>query len=270
MQTPTEALRRLRFRNRLMRASLTERRARDLTAADRVLVSYPRSGTTWVRFLLYELVTGTEAEFGRVGARIPYVGRHRHTPPSLRSGGRLVFTHDLPTRNAAPSIVYLVRDPRSVVLSEYRWQQRRRVAPGPFDRFVRDFVDGRTNAWGSWDAHVTAWLASPAAETDRCLVVRFEDLRADPERQVRALANFLGIDASDAAIERAVENNRLERMREKEDGGVILADSRNDVRFVASGAVDAWQQQLDPELAENISAAFTANLDRLGYAADRR
>jgi hypothetical protein len=256
MQTPTEALRRLRFRNRLMRASLTERRARDLTAADRVLVSYPRSGTTWVRFLLYELVTGTEAEFGRVGARIPYVGRHRHTPPSLRSGGRLVFTHDLPTRNAAPSIVYLVRDPRSVVLSEYRWQQRRRVAPGPFDRFVRDFVDGRTNAWGSWDAHVTAWLASPAAETDRCLVVRF--------------ANFLGIDASDAAIERAVENNRLERMREKEDGGVILADSRNDVRFVASGAVDAWQQQLDPELAENISAAFTANLDRLGYAAERR
>ena len=270
MQTPTEALRRLRFRNRFMRSSLTELRARDLTAADRVLVSYPRSGTTWVRFLLFELVTGAEAEFGGVGGRIPYVGRHRRTPPSLALGGRLVFTHDPPTRNGSPSVVYLARDPRSVVLSEYRWQQRRRVAPGPFDAFVRDFVDGRTNPWGSWDAHVSAWLTGPAATEGRCLLVRFEDLRADTVGQLRRLADFLAIEASDEAIARAVDHNALGRMREKEDAGVVLSDSRDDVRFVASGAVDAWQRQLDPALAEHITTAFASNLDRLGYPAERR
>ena len=223
-----------------------------------------------MRFLLFELVTGEEPRFGRVGTQIPYVGQHRRAPASLPSGGRLVFTHDLPTSNTAPSVVYLSRDPRSVLLSEYRWQQRRRFAPGPFETFAREFVEGKTNPWGSWDGHVSRWLADDGASGRRRLVVRFEDLRADAVGELRRIADFLGLDASDDAIERAVSHNDLARMREKEDTGSILADSRTDLRFVGSGEVAGWRERLDPALADEIATAFAGNLARFGYEGANR
>jgi hypothetical protein len=266
MQQATDAIRRFRFRSRVIRHTLAELRARSLADRDGLLVSYPRSGTTWLRFLLFELVTGSEPRFGGVGEQIPYVGRHRRTPPSLPSGGRLLFTHERPTARVPRRVVYLARDPRSVLVSEYRWQQRRRYAPGPFDRFARDFVRGATNPWGSWGDHVSSWLADPGDTVHR-LVVRFEDLRADTAGQLAMVARFLGIDASDEAVARAVEHNTIERMREKEDSGVAQDDSRQDVRFVADGAIDAWRIEIPPDVSRTVAAAFLPAMERLGYDA---
>src|SRR5688572_26204499 len=67
-------------------------RHRRLRSADAFLASYPRSGSTWTRFLLFELLTGTPADFTPVIRTIQYIGDHHDSPALLPGGGRLIKT----------------------------------------------------------------------------------------------------------------------------------------------------------------------------------
>ncbi len=140
--------RRARFRSRVLRKAVVLSRYRGLTPQDVVLGSYPRSGTTYVRFVLAEIFTGTPSRFGRVRGAFPYVGGHFSAPRLLPDGGKLVYSHELhsgPCRRA----IYLIREPRDVAASEYRWLMRRGRTPGPPETFLRDFLKGRSNPWGA-------------------------------------------------------------------------------------------------------------------------
>ena len=89
--------------------------------------------------------------------------RHPHR------GARLIRSHE--TRGVrGHRVVYLVRDPRSVVLSEYRWQQMEGHFEGGFDAFLADFLDGSCNPWGSWGDHVRFWLGDSAESAPRLVV----------------------------------------------------------------------------------------------------
>ena len=159
--------------------------------------------------------------------------------PNRRSS----YTHDRAIGRAGRA-VYLARDVRDVVLSEHRW-----IARGgtqlELSTFVRDFSEGRSHLFGSWNDHVRYWL--DFSLKDALLVVRFEDLRSDP-RNISAIAMFIGLDPSDEAVHRAVDDNSLERMRAKEErpvGGPAAARHRGAVR--GQGAVGGWRSKLTQE-----------------------
>ena len=232
-----------------------------------MLASYPRSGTTWLRFMLTEVLTGEDARFGPDDQPIIYVGGHAAAPDVLPGGGRLIFTHEtLPVGDRR--VIYVVRDPRSVALSEHRWLLRRGLAPPTFDQFVDEFLRGRSNPWGRWDAHVHAWLEAEAARANHLLVVRFETLRAAPEPQIAEVLTFLGAIADPTVVSRAVVNNDLERMREKEEEApdrAFAAGVRRDVRFVKEGTT-GWKNELSIAHADAIERTFGDTMARLGYA----
>jgi len=124
-------IRSLRFKSKPLRAPVVALRHLGLREHDVFLACYPRSGSTWLRFILAELLTETPAEFKTVNAQIPYVGRHPNAPPSLPGKGRLIGTHELrlpPGKRA----IYLIRDPRDVAPSYYQWQLRHGVFSGAF------------------------------------------------------------------------------------------------------------------------------------------
>ena len=74
------------------------------------------------------------------------------------------------------------------------------------------------------------------ARKDALLVVRFEDLRSDPAEHLRAIAMFIGLDPSDEAVHRAVDDNSLERMREGRAGpSEVLQQHDTAERFVGKG-----------------------------------
>jgi len=64
-----------------------------LRSCDVFLASYPRSGSTWLRFILQEILTGEPSRFENVNQRIAFVGRHGNAPSLLPSGARLLQTH---------------------------------------------------------------------------------------------------------------------------------------------------------------------------------
>jgi hypothetical protein len=232
---------------------------------DAFLASYPRSGNTWLRFMLFEALTGTPAGFHSVRRAIPHVNPYRDTPPLLANGARLFLTHEQYGRHFRhAAAVYLVRDVRDVVISEYGRRQMTLSYAKDFDQFLEDSLRGRIHRFGSWTDHVAGWTHRAASDDGSLLLVRYEDLKADPAKKLREVLEFLGEPRSPSMIRNAVENNRLEAMREKEDH-VRLPEARPGFRFVNKGVSGSWREQLDPRQIRRIEEASGRILEQLGY-----
>jgi len=256
---------RLRYRARpLIGPVATTVRHLRVRRGDAFLASYPRSGNTWLRFMLFEALTGRPAQFDAVRRAIPHVNPYQTAEPIVSGVGRLYLTHEQYSHvyGGFPAI-YLVRDVRDVVLSEYRRQQMNESYPGAFDAFLEDFLAGRIHRFGSWNDHVAGWRFTGASDR-RSMLLRYEDLRRDPARGVSDALSFLGAPRPADVVERAVEHNALDAMRGKEDR-TTLPDARPGFRFVNAGASGSWRDRLSAEQIRRIESVTGATLERLGY-----
>src|SRR5580704_18750665 len=69
-------------------------RHRGLAPADVILGSYPRSGSTWLRFVLYEILSGESSSFDKVNAGLRGISDYQHAPGLLPENGRFIGTHE--------------------------------------------------------------------------------------------------------------------------------------------------------------------------------
>jgi Sulfotransferase domain len=262
-----------RLKEAIARRPVVWARHQGLRRDDAFVVSYPRSGTTWMRFLLYEALTGRSSDFETLYKAIPYIGRQRGAPALVGDGGRLIFSHETHSIGNRRT-VYIVRDPRSVVLSHYRFHKRRGEFDGTFDEFFRRFLDGRTNPFGAWDAHVNFWLESEAGRNGNVHTIKFEELRRDTAGVLQGVIEFFGGSPDPDRISQAVTNNDLEHMREKEDkapAGDHFARTKNpEIRFVGAGAAAGWKEELDSGQVAEMESRLGPTLRRLGYQSSSR
>ena len=245
-----------------------------LKREDVILGSYPRSGSTWLRFTLFEILTGKPSSFGDVNSAFRGLKDHRQAWHVLPGGGRFIGTHE-PFRASYRRAVYLVRDVRDVVLSEFAFEQNLGIGRQNLDEYLKDFVGGRKRH-GSWQKHAQSWLDSPLASNGDLLVIRYEDLRQDSVKTFMKIADFLGMSKDRDAVERAVANNSVQRMREKEDRlykeenyAAVPSRPVKSVqpggRFIRSGKMGGWQQQLTQEQLRVIEEHTGNILQRLQY-----
>jgi hypothetical protein len=261
----------LRWR-RGVRPVITRLRFMGLSLDDVLVASYPRSGSTWLRFLLTEILMQESAEWPLVNRVIPGAGEHFDAPKILPNGGRLIQTHD---RYAGPCsrAVYLVRDIRDVILSEYRWELRDGVRRS-LDKQIQLSLTGGTpmSLFGSWHDHVAYWLDSELARRGDLLLMKYEELRQDPDDKLRELLRFLGAEATDTQIASAIEHNSLDRMREREERAVDAGISAGDPRYpwIGQGAVMGWRSKMTDEQLARVDERAGDVLARLEYPTTER
>jgi hypothetical protein len=263
-KSPTSAWR--KFRRELTKTKLRVPhiwlRHRGITPTDVFWAAYPRSGSTWSRFTLYEILTGREASFHAVNHAIPGVGRHRFRPHMLPGNGRLISTHEQ-YRTEYKKAIYMVRDARAVALSEFSYTRSLEFFRGDFDEFLEVFLRGKISGFGPWPQAIASWLNSPIAGTDNFLLVRFEDLRQNPVEGFKRMADFLGVNVDQERVRQAVANNSLDRMKEKErvePQRVSAGDG-----FVRSGSVEGWRSKLTPAQDRLVEQHAGSLLRALGY-----
>lgn len=269
-------IRRVRYRvsSSRLRVPVLWLRHRGLRDSDVFLGSYPRSGSTWLRFTLYELLSGKSATFESVNQHMRGPGTHNLGLAALPNAGRFLSTHE-PHRPEYRRGVYLVRDVRDVVSSEFWYEKERGFGSRDFDEYLRKMLNGEKK-YGSWQDHVLSWLDSEAARSGNLRVIRYEDMRRDPEPVLAELLEFLGRPAEPSVIQRAVENNALESMRAKEDalhekpGKVRFPEkpalpASEDGRFVRQGLVGGWRRKLPLHAVQLIEQFAGTALARAGY-----
>lgn len=203
------------------------------------LASYPKSGNTWVRFLLYTYFYGEVADSAMVGKRIPDIHAGDMASATSETRTQLVKTHwglssGMPHVERTAGAIYIVRHPRDVLLSMLDYYRLRDPkATWTDEHFVRLFIrDGADpgslrNGFGSWDANVLTWLSQRRFPL---LVVRYCDLKANAVAELRRMVQFLGEPVDEPRLAAAVQACTFERMRELEsreksanhDGNVFI------------------------------------------------
>src|ERR1700683_5198578 len=93
---PESIVGKLRFRlsKTKLRVPMQWLRHRGFRPADIFFSTYPRSGTTWTRFTMFEILTGESATFESVNSLMLGVGMQGQARSVLPNGGRLIGTHE--------------------------------------------------------------------------------------------------------------------------------------------------------------------------------
>ncbi len=255
-----------------------------------VFASYGKSGRTWVRVMI--------SRYYQLAYRLPdnlimgFDNFHRMN----RAIPRIFFTHDNYLRGYTGNVdskkdfydkktVLLVRKPQDVAVSQFfQWKYRMRPAKKSMNRYpahgaeisVYDFVKDPNQGL----EHIVDFMNGWARELSRIkqlLVVRYEDLRADPEAEMRRIVEFLGMEPDEALIRDTVEFASVENLRQKEkenyfwrSGSRVQARDVNDPNTfkVRKAKVGGYRDYFDDAQVAELDALVDSRLDPVfGYTA---
>ena len=235
---------------------------------DIFLVSFPKSGNTWTRFLLANLRFPNEpATWANIDRLVPDPTGTAKKDFDRIPRPRIIKSHEC-FDPRYPRVIYIVRDPRDVVVSQYHYHRkiRRIEVDSPIEKFVPRFLAGETCPHGSWGQNVATWLYTSEGDP-RFLLLRYEDLVADTARELAKVVDFLKLAAGRDQIAQAVERSSADRMREMEkaqDNG-LFKGSRNDMSFVRAAGSGGWKTGLPVPMVAKIESAWGPLMRHLGY-----
>ncbi len=253
------------------------------------IASYPKSGNTWVRFLVCNLVFGPQSSAAALNRLAPDIhelpGTLERPAATALLKTHFPFSSALPLAEHTAGALYVVRHPADVMLSNFHYARRRGSAGGEdraeLSQYLGRYLAARGDPrWvdlkmGGWDENVRSWLA--VKHPFPVLLLRYEDLLAGAERGARQICAFLGLARSDEQIERAVSGASFRRMREIEQSDI---DARRvgifykpylqpsidaGLRFMRAGRAGEGAQVLTADERRRIEAAFGPVMRELGY-----
>ncbi len=241
-------------------------------ADDTFLVSYPRSGNTWTRFLIANLVHPDKpVSFTNIEHLIPDTSSQSNRALKRTPRPRIIKTHQY-FDHRYPRTIYIVRDPRDIALSYYDFQRKYRQIEDsyPLESYVDDFVCGRLISadWGTWAENVASWVYTRGNRKE-FLLLRYEDMVKDTGSELLRIAAFLGIDADPDRLRQAVERSSADRMRELEkseaDRWIATKNRRQDIPFVRVAKSGGWRTSLPQSCVQQIETAWGDLMTSLGY-----
>ncbi len=176
-----------------------------------------------------------------------------------------------PTINAkvTAAAIYLVRNPLDLVLStaaHLNYPLERAIAELNRDGYeTYNQKGGAYEHYGSWRQHVTSWTATPSP---RLLVLRYEDLLADPLAGFGRVAAHLGLKPPADLLAQAVESASFQRLQAQEAAEGFVERPASARVFFREGRAGQWRDALSPAQVEAVVAPNRAVMARFGYLPD--
>jgi len=267
------------------------------------LASYPKSGNTWLRAFLANLIANrptpvrlTELpNYGRLEAEPELYSRIAGRPSTELSFTELcalrpqvhaaiaaaapktvfVKTHSMAgamdgvpllTPSVSAGSIYVVRNPLDVVISMSHhfgidldaaidYLNNENSATENSDLFVSEFL-------GSWSQHAKSWAD---LESERILILRYEDLLEKPAKYFGKVARMIGADNDRIRVERAIRHSDFRALAdmEKRDGFVEVPIKGK--RFFRAGRSNQWREKLSRDQVARIVEAHRTQMQRFGY-----
>ena len=240
--------------------------------ADAFLVSYPKSGRTWLRYLLScyfaeSAGLGFEPDLTSTFSVLPnfdrdpvrgidaFVGRGEADLP-------LILVSHLPYRDRLfldRPVLFLVRDPRDVIVSAYFHATRHKKS---FAGDMAAFLDEPKYGLAALTRYLNGWAEGLAGRPHH--LISYEHMLAEPGITVAGILCFLGVQPQPDILVRAIAAAQFDRMQDKErDGGIPGHDyDRNDDQSMRmrSGKAGSFAEWLSAEQADMVLTRCRAEL----------
>ncbi|XP_056391673.1 sulfotransferase 1 family member D1-like [Hyla sarda] len=197
---------------------------------DLLIVTFPKSGTTWMSEILDLMIHNgdvTKTQRGAIFERVPFL---EYAAPDMPSGTEIlnamesprVIKSHLPVHLLPSSfwekkckILYMARNPKDVLVSYYHFYRMAILHPDPgtFEDFIQMFIEGEV-AFGSWSDHVKDWWKSRRQKD--ILYLFYEDMLEDPKCELRKVTKFIGKDLSEDILETIHQRTTFKNMKENQ------------------------------------------------------
>ncbi|MEX2648693.1 MAG: sulfotransferase domain-containing protein [Alphaproteobacteria bacterium] len=267
------------------------------------LASYPKSGNTWLRVFLHNLLrnpdrpwdinkiskfsTGdsntelykpfdprpaTEYTVKDIARMRPLVQaalmQASRDNVFVKTHNALVEDHGYPAINleVTAGTIYVVRSPLDVVISYANHMAL------PIDKMIEIMAEkgARTGIneivvsekTSSWSENVASWTATPHPTL---LVVRYEDMHAEPIKTFGGVARFLGLKPPRERLDKAIKMSSFKVVQEQERRHGFFEKSPMSERFFRVGTSGQWRAILTPEQVAKIVADHREQMARFGY-----
>jgi len=211
---------------------------------DVFIVSYPKSGNTWVRFIIANLTTRCEQEisFRNIEQYVPNIHKSADYINSMSSGRRFIKSH-YPLYNKYPKMIYIIRDGRDAMVSYYHYHVQRGFE-GSFQEYLRS---QRHEFFGKWSNHVNTALAYAEYHPNRVLIVRYENLLEFPIIEIQRIADFCGFNYDNWLINEVNQRCSFEHLKNNEAKyGGETKKTANKV-FFRRGQMQQWTEYYTDE-----------------------
>lgn len=266
------------------------------------LASFPKSGNTWVRCLLQayrnngqldinDLYTGTGdssacyyrsvspvplEELGDRGLWLIRPAALLHACLAMRPPLLFKTHYANLTLPGLPSFIprefterglYIVRDPRSVVLSLSNFLDfsTKKTVEHMNNKEFTIGTDTRqvTNVVSSWTNNVRSWCSEQRFPVH---VVRYEDLLENPLQEFKEILEFLNVEFDEEKAKRAIKATELSKLRktEKDFGFNEYHGSKFQGQFFNKGGT-RWKDELGSKWIKQIEDDHGKLMEELGY-----
>ena len=182
------------------------------------------------------------------------------------------FTNNILTK----CFVYIVRDPRSVLLSSmdhYGFSSFEDSKKSIFSDKRLTYASSELNLLPefllSWKTHFLSWQNFYAKNTNKGLIVRYEDLVLEPEKHyyliLKFICDLLNIKIDKIKFQNCLDTVTFENMKKFENKFGFYEKSKKAKHFFRSGKIDEWKNILDFETIDSINGKFGKEMKHLNY-----
>lgn len=236
---------------------------------DIFLVSYPKSGNTWMRFIM-GAIGGKEIDFVNMEDIVPDIYANSKRKLDAMPSPRMIKSHEMWLKESNyHRVIYIYRSPYDVCVSYYHWYKK--YAPEQFDSF-NDFFESFIEddlPHGGWGEHFQSWIDFGSKFSNRILFMSYEDLRKDTFGCVKKIISFLNIQINDQKITSAIDYASFGNMQKMEknqtDKSELFKKSKDSsVSFVRKGKGNYKDNYSDEQL-NRIEHKFAMLIHRYGY-----
>jgi len=230
-------------------------------STDTFLCSYPKSGNTWVRFLIGNLLhPDIELTFRNIDRYVPQVERCPYDLNALRR--RPIIKTHWPFFSYFPRIIYIYRDPRDVLLSYFHYSTANGWFEGSYSEYIRSPAP---NYYSTWNEHINGAFDFAARNPTKILILRYENLLENTQREAGRLAAFLGLTPEPLELRQAVEKTDFTKLREMEKISGPETENRAP-GFFRKGLAGQWRNYCCNEDIRFIQTICEDGMRVAGYA----
>ena len=175
------------------------------------LISFPKTGRTWLMYMIHQIQDEMKTD-------VSIQDTHDLSEIIIENGFRqdpyLIFKFPDRIRYRRSKVIFLVRDPRDVVVSHYHQVTKRSINPFVFSS-ISEFVQNELFGFKRIIHFYNLWYRSSEVPVD-FLLVKYEDLVNNGENELYRIFGYLGLDINKKIISSVYCNSSASKMRRDE------------------------------------------------------